>query len=124
MSKDFIEDGFVYVPLFEHSEPVDPTTFRAKVINDDYRDWVERSIVVEPSYAQDVAFYQAPPKWWPRLVWRVRMLLGRLWPRLRPRPNMVLKGCVPVRYEQGTGTLFADGVQEECSITYSHQEKP
>jgi hypothetical protein len=65
-------------------------------MSDEFYSWVQEATPGAP-HAQDVWLYQSPAAWWRRLWWRVRMLLGRIVSRVKPRPNMVLYGCVPVR---------------------------
>jgi hypothetical protein len=85
------------------------------VEDDDFFRWAQSIVQEEESkYSADISVRQAPAGRWARWWWRLRMILGRVIPVVRPRPNMILRDCYPVAFPQ----VDPHGEQVEIDLVF------
>ncbi|MEN6368823.1 MAG: hypothetical protein ABFD77_03880 [Thermotogota bacterium] len=72
-------------------------------------------------YKFDIELYRPPKSFFPLLWWNIRMFIGRLVRRVRPRPQMIFHDCYPVSFEPAVDR--SDSVVTVKEFTYSEHAK-
>ena len=83
----------------------------------DFFEWVSQQNFKEEPFKRDIVIYNVPQKWWRRILYRARMLIGRFVPRLKPQPSAVMHYCMPIGCE-----TYPSGVVENIPITITRSQ--
>lgn len=104
----------------------EPITIERRVEehDDDFYNWAMSSFAEKQEEVPckfDIELYRPPRSFFPLLWWNIRMFIGRLVRRVRPRPDTIFHDCYPVKMEPSVDR--SDLVVTVEKLVYSERAK-